>query len=78
MPSTTISESPLVALNVKASPSTSLADSSTVKLLSSSIAWLSKRLITGASLTGVTVKVKLPDPDAWPSLALTLTVISPL
>ena len=77
-PSTTISESPLVALKVKLSPSTSLADNSTVRNPSSSIVWLSSVAITGASLTGVTVNVKLPEPEPWPSLAITLTTISPL
>ena len=64
VPSTLISESPFVALNVKSLLSISLADSSMIKTLSSSIAWLSRAPITGASFTGVTVNVKLPEPDA--------------
>ena len=63
-PSTLISESPLVALNVKSLLSISLADNSIVRDVSSSIVWLSITSITGASLTGVTVNVKLPEPDA--------------
>ena len=64
VPSTTISESPLVALKVSSSPSISLADRSIVNDVSSLIAWLSSVPITGASLTAVTVNVKLPEPDA--------------
>ena len=64
VPSTLISESPLVALNVKSLLSISVAENSTVRDVSSSIFWLSRVPITGASLTGVTVNVKLPEPDA--------------
>ncbi len=35
------------------------------KLVSSSIVWLSIAKIVGASLTGVTVKIKLPDPEVF-------------
>ena len=73
-----MSESPFVALNVKSLLSISLADNSKVNELSSSIVWSAKADKTGASLTGITVKVKLPEPEACPSLATTLTVISPL
>ena len=45
---------------------------------SSSIVWSSIAKIVGASLTGKTVKIKLPDPEARPSVASTLTSISPL
>ena len=78
VPSIAISAAPFSALNVNTSPSTSLADKSTERKESSSIVWSGRSEITGASFTAFTVSVKLPDPEAWPSLASTLTKISPL
>ena len=56
-PSTLISESPFVALNVNASPSTSFANNSIVKAPSSSISWSSIDVITGASFTETTFNI---------------------
>ena len=68
---------PLDAENVKASPSTSVADSSRVSDVSSSMAWLAIDVITGASLTGSTVKLKLPESLLCPSLTVIVTKIEP-
>ena len=73
-----MSESPLVALNVKSSPSTSEPLISNVNDVSSSIVWSSRSAITGASFTGVTSSVNVPEPDAWPSLAVIDTTRVPL
>ena len=54
MPSTIISESPLVAEYTKVSSSTSLADKSIIKDVSSSIVWFPIEEITGESFTGFT------------------------
>ena len=78
MPLTVITDSPFDALKVKLSLSISLADNSRVKEVSSSMDWASIADNTGASLIGLTVNVKLPEPDAWPSLATTFTIKSPL
>ena len=59
-------------------PSTSVAYNSKTKDSSSNIVWSPTKSKTGASFTGVTFNIKLPEPDAWPSLAITVTSISPL
>ena len=69
---------PFDAENVKSSPSTSLADKVKVSEASSSMTWSAIASTTGASLTGVTDNVKLSVPAREPSLADTVTVISPL
>ena len=63
---------------MRLSPSTSVADTSNTKDVSSSIAWSDIEAITGASLTDVTVNVNVPIPVNEPSLADTVTAISPL
>ena len=77
-PSTTTSPLSLDAVNVKVSPSTSEADKSKLRDWSSSIAWSAIEAITGASFTGLTVKVKAPTSLLWPSLTVIVTSISPL
>ena len=64
--------SPLEAENVKLSPSTSLADNASVKLVSSSMFWFWIKSITGASLTETTSKTKFCSTKNSPSKALTV------
>ena len=66
------------AENVTVSPSTSLADNSTVYEVSSSTLSSDNSERTGASLIGVTVNVNVVDDAYSPSEASTVTVASPL
>ena len=77
MPSTTISESPLLAENVRSSPSISLADNSSVNDVSSSIVWSTSGSITGRSLTDWIVTVNVVLTVKRETLSLADTVISP-
>ena len=58
LPSIIRSVSPSDAENVKSSPSTSLADKESVKLVSSSMLWFWIKSRTGASLIETTSKLK--------------------
>ena len=69
---------PFVAENVKSSPSTSLADKSTVSELSSSIAWSAINTITGASLIEFIVTWNVSLTESLFTTSLAVTVISPL
>ncbi len=78
-PSTTISALSLVEEEkTNSSSSTSFADKDKFNELSSSIFWSDNAVITGASLTGRTVKVNDVESTYSPSLTLTSKVISPL
>ena len=66
-----------VALYDNSVSSTSLADNSYTKILSSSMLWLGISDNTGASLIGLTPKIKLSESVNDPSLTVTLTAISP-
>ena len=61
MPITPTLPSDAVALYVRASPSTSLADKIYAKGTSSGVSALSKVASTGASFTGFTTRLKLPE-----------------
>ena len=78
MPSIVIVALPFVAEKTNSLLSTSLADNSKTREESSSIAWSAIEAIIGASLTGLTVKVKAPALLLWPSLTVIVTSISPL
>ena len=71
-PSIDKAASSLEAEKVNVSPSTSLADNESVKLVSSSILWSWIRSITGASFTDKTFKLKLCSTKNSPSKALTV------
>ena len=77
-PSTISSVFPFSALKVKLSPSTSLAESSIDKEVSSSIAWLDISDIIGASFTGLISIVTNPlNDDKLPSVTLYSTTSKP-
>ena len=77
-PSTISSVFPFSALKVKLSPSTSLAESSIDKEVSSSIVWLDISDIIGASVTGLISIVTNPlSDDKLPSVTLYSTTSKP-
>ena len=69
-PSITNDVLPSIALNSKLSWSISVAAKSIVNDSSSLISWFSILAIIGASLTGLTTKVKLFESDNSPSVTL--------